>query len=86
MTAPLLVSRVSSVDCAMPKSVSFTRPLGSTRILLGLTSRCTTPASCAACNAESSGSASRATLSCGSGPSRATRSARVGASTSSITM
>jgi hypothetical protein len=36
---PLTVNRVSSVDWAMTKSVSFARPLGSTMMLLGLTSR-----------------------------------------------
>jgi hypothetical protein len=83
---PLVVSRVSSVDCAMPKSVSFTRPLGSTMMLDGLTSRCTTPAVCAADSAESRSSASLATRCCGSGPWSRTRSDSVVAWISSITM
>jgi hypothetical protein len=70
----------------MPKSVSFTRPLGNTMMLLGLTSRCTTPAACAASSADSSCSASRATASCGSAPRSRTIAVSVGAWISSITM
>ena len=47
-TSPVWVCPDPSTARAMPKSVSFTVPSGVTRTLAGLTSRCTTPASCAA--------------------------------------
>jgi hypothetical protein len=47
MTWPVPVSGTLSAEQAMPKSVSFTRPSGRTRMLPGLTSRWTTPARCA---------------------------------------
>ena len=81
-----MVRRGSSVDWAMPKSVSFTRPLDSTMMFDGFTSRCTTPAACAVRSADSSCSASLATASCGSGPRCSTRSVSVVAWISSMTM
>ena len=61
ITIPVWVSRGSPSNCAMPKSVSTARssqpvPVLSVAIstLLGLTSRCSTPARCAAASADSS--------------------------------
>src|SRR6266508_2867499 len=54
---------------ANPKSLSTTRPSAVSNTLLGLTSRCSTPARCAACRAASTPSPIRATRSGGSGPS-----------------
>ncbi|RAO51131.1 hypothetical protein PSN01_04328 [Micromonospora saelicesensis] len=54
---------------ASPKSVSTTRPSSATSTLCGFTSRCSTPAVCAARNAASTASPIRA-VRCGlSGPS-----------------
>ncbi len=83
---PLVVRRGSSMAWAMPKSVSFTRPSGATRMFAGLTSRCTIPALCAACSAVSTRSPSCAACAACIGPRWRTRSASDGASTSSITM
>ena len=48
MTWPVAVSGTWSARRAMPKSVTFTRPLGVIIRLPGLTSRCTRPWACAA--------------------------------------
>ncbi len=71
----------------MPKSASFAPPSpGGTMTLPGLTSRCTMPTWWAARSASSSCRPMAATSAAGSGPRSRTTSARVGASTSSITM
>ena len=51
MTIPDAVIGIWLVAVEMPKSVIFTRPERASRMLPGLTSRCTTPATCAACSA-----------------------------------
>ncbi|SLH74942.1 Uncharacterised protein [Mycobacteroides abscessus subsp. abscessus] len=51
ITMPVLVTGLASTALAMPKSVIFTCPVGVTRMLPGLTSRCTTPAACATSSA-----------------------------------
>ncbi|SKU64821.1 Uncharacterised protein [Mycobacteroides abscessus subsp. abscessus] len=47
ITMPVCVTGAASTALAMPKSVSFTWPVGVMRMLPGLTSRCTRPAACA---------------------------------------
>jgi hypothetical protein len=47
ITIPVWVTGAASTALAMPKSVSFTVPVGVMRMLPGLTSRCTRPAVCA---------------------------------------
>ena len=69
---------------ARPKSSTLTVPSSRTLTLAGLRSRCTTPASCAACRAEAICEAICSASSHGIGP-RAMRSAMVGPSTSSRT-
>ena len=61
ITIPVCVNRGSPSNCAMPKSVSTARSsqpspdrLVAMSTLLGFTSRCSTPAACAAASAESS--------------------------------
>ena len=44
ITMPVWVTGAASTALAMPKSVSFTWPVGVIRMLPGLTSRCTRPA------------------------------------------
>jgi hypothetical protein len=44
---PVWVSSLAARRRAMPKSVIFAGPLGSTMMLAGLMSRCTTPRWCA---------------------------------------
>ena len=58
---------------ARPKSPSLARPSGSTKMLCGLTSRCTIPRSAAACSAAAVSRRTRSPCWAGSGPS-ATRS------------
>jgi hypothetical protein len=70
----------------MPKSASLAVPLLEIMTLPGLTSRCTIPATWAASSALATWAPISATRSTGSGPPSRTRSARVGALTSSITM
>ncbi|SER17022.1 hypothetical protein SAMN04488000_106361 [Lentzea albida] len=81
---PVAVRPGSSIARAMPKSASFTRPSGSTMMLLGLTSRCTMPAACAASSALSVCRPMFATSS-SVRLLRAMTSDSVGASTSSMT-
>ena len=50
-TMPAWVMPGSSANVAMPKSVSTVRPSSVTSTLLGLTSRCSTPAACALASA-----------------------------------
>ena len=50
---PVLVIAVSCLIAAMPKSVSTTRPSSASSTFPGLTSRCSTPAACAARSAPS---------------------------------
>jgi hypothetical protein len=57
----------SSIN-ADPKSVNNTRPSSATNTLLGLTSRCTTPARCAASNADNTANPTPATSAGGNGP------------------
>jgi hypothetical protein len=63
-----LVTWTSSVALEMPKSVIFTEPLSPSRMLAGLMSRCTMPASWAAANAEAIWLPIRATSSGAIGP------------------
>ena len=58
--APPLLSLLQpfSDSLASPKSSSFTRPRSSTITLAGFTSRCTTPAPCAAVSASATWTAS----------------------------
>lgn len=51
ITMPVWVTGAASTALAIPKSVSFTWPVGVIRMLPGLTSRCTSPAVCATCRA-----------------------------------
>ncbi len=69
MIAPAWVSVSSPATVAMPKSVRTARP-GAISTFPGLTSRCTTPAACAAPSASSRSSPIAATRAGGSGPSR----------------
>ena len=46
---PATVTPGVSYCLAMPKSITLSTPSSVTKKLSGLTSRCTTPASCAAC-------------------------------------
>ena len=70
----------------MPKSASLAVPLPGTMTLPGLTSRWTIPAWWAASSALATWAPISATRPTGNGPSDRTRSARVGALISSITM
>ena len=54
ITIPVWVSRGSPWKVAMPKSVSTARSSRPSSTLLGLTSRCITPAACATLSADSS--------------------------------
>ncbi|OIQ76346.1 hypothetical protein GALL_419770 [mine drainage metagenome] len=83
-TSPTLVTRASSADCAIPKSIR-TGPSSVSMMLLGLRSRWTTPAACTAASASSRPAARSASASASSGPARRTRSSRVSPSTSSVT-
>ena len=93
ITIPVWVSRGSPSNCAMPKSVSTARssqpvPVRSVAIstLLGFTSRCRTPAICAAASADSSCWPIRATRSGGSRPSTVSTWSSDRDGTSSITI
>ena len=68
MTMPDRVTGTASAALAMPKSVSFTMPSVRTRMLPGLTSRCTKPRSWAACSAQAASSTMRRVSSVESGP------------------
>jgi len=70
MTMPVWVSFGSPWKVAMPKSVSTARPLSAISTLLGLTSRCSTPAACAVASAASSWRPASAAWCGGIGPSR----------------
>jgi hypothetical protein len=85
MIAPVVVIVGSPVAVAMPKSVRQARPSEATSTLAGLTSRCTTPAACAAVSPASTSSPMRATAGQGSGPWPSTTCWRLQDSTSSIT-
>ena len=86
MTSPVEVSWGSPWSEAMPKSASLALPRSGTMTLPGLTSRWTIPAAWAASSALAIWAPIPATRSTGSGPPARTRSASVGASTSSMTM
>ena len=66
--SPARVWPEASAARAMPKSVSFTSPSSRTRMLAGLTSRCTTLASCATPSARAHWPITDRTWSAGSGP------------------
>lgn len=85
-TMPACVIDGSSANVAMPKSVSTARPFSVTSTLLGLTSRCRTPAACAVDNAPTRLVPSSAASSGGSGPSSVITRSSDRASTSSITI
>ena len=70
----------------MPKSATFTAPVGATRMLPGFTSRCTTPLRWAKPSAPPTSNAMSVARCAGSGPSAFTRSARVRPFTYSMTM
>ena len=70
---------------AMPKSVIFTWPAGVTSRLPGLTSRCTTPAACAARRPSAAWPSRSIVRSGGSAPSRSSWSDSGSPATSSIT-
>jgi hypothetical protein len=83
--APLSVIDPVPASRAKPKSVIFTPASFSHSItLLGLTSRCTTPWSCANCSARATCAPISAALRIGIGPARR-RSSSVSPSTNSIT-
>src|SRR6267378_4463477 len=71
---------------AMPKSVSFATPFGSTMTFAGFTSQWMTPAACAASSAPATCRMRRLTSCGGSGPRSATISRSVFPGTSSMTM
>ena len=71
ITMPVWVSLGSSWKVAMPKSVSTARSSLPSSTLLGLTSRCMTPAACATLSADSSWRAISAARRGGSGPEAA---------------
>ena len=80
MNIPVMVSLVASGPCAMPKSMT-TGCSSSIITLLGLRSRCTTPAACTAVSASASPQASRNRAAGGSGPLSVTTWSRVGPAT-----
>ncbi len=86
MTIPVWVSRESPSKVAIPKSVSTARPLSASITLLGLTSRCSTPAACAVASADSSWRPASAALGGGSGPDLAMIWSSDSAWTSSMTI
>ena len=89
MTAPAWV-RLASVPpamaWAMPKSATFTWPLGEIRMLPGLMSRCTTPLRWAKPSAAATSAVISAARRGCSGPSVRTISDRLRPSTYSMTM
>src|SRR5215467_4185656 len=85
-TIPASVIAGSSANIAMPKSVSTALPSPVTRTLLGLTSRCRTPAACAVARALTRLAPICAACSGGSGPSSMMIRSSERASTSSITI
>ena len=85
MTRPVCVSAASFDARAMPKSPSFAWFSPSTRMLLGLTSRCTIPALLAWASASAAWATMPAARVWGSGPSAATSSVSVRPSTYSMT-
>ena len=85
MRAPCVVRLESPVVVAMPKSVRWAWPFRSTSTLLGLTSRCTIPASWAASRAASRSRPIVTTAPGDSGPSVSRISCRLRAETCSIT-
>jgi hypothetical protein len=85
-TMPGVVSCTSVGIRATPKSVSTHRPSEQISTLAGLTSRCSTPAAWATSSAPSSAMPIFATARGATGPSSITMSARLRASSSSITI
>ncbi len=86
MTSPVMVSAELPSTLAIPKSVSTTRPSFDSSTLAGFTSRCSTPAACAARSAASTSAPISAARSGANGPSASSRSARDSPRTSSITI
>ncbi len=85
-TMPGVVSCTSVGIRATPKSVSTQRPSLQISTLAGFTSRCSTPCACATSSAPSSAMPIFATTRGATGPSSITMSARLRASSSSITI
>ena len=85
MNIPVMVSRVASGPCAMPKSIT-TGVSWNSITLPGLRSRCTTPAACTATRASASPQASRDSAGPRSGPSWVTTSSRVRPGTNRVTI
>ena len=86
ITMPVWVSLGSPWKVAMPKSVSTARSSLPSSTLLGLTSRCMTPAACATLSAESSCRAISAARRGDSGPDAASTWSRDCALTSCMTI
>ncbi len=87
MSVPVRVTGESSSSVAMPKSVSTARPPScASSTLSGLTSRCSTPAWCAARRAESTCRPISATRAGGRGPWSRTTAPRVSDGTSCSTI
>ncbi|PSK48316.1 hypothetical protein B0E38_06268 [Streptomyces sp. 111WW2] len=81
-----MVSASLPSTLAIPKSVSTTRPSFASSTLAGFTSRCSTPAACAARSAASTSAPISAARRGSNGPSASSRSARDSPRTSSITI
>lgn len=86
MTSPVIVSAELPSTMAIPKSVRTTRPSFDSSTFAGFTSRCSTPASCAARSADSTSAPMCATRWGLSGPSASSSSASEMPRTSSITI
>ncbi len=84
ITMPVAVIGTWLLDSETPKSVIFTLPVGVMRMLPGFTSRCTTPASCAACRARAVWARIGSSRRGGSTGSRSSRSLMGSPTTSSI--
>src|SRR5690606_16256923 len=85
-TSPVIVSAELPSTIAMPKSVSTTRPSLAISTLAGFTSRCSTPAACAARSAASTSAPIPAARAGDIGPSASSTSASDRPRTSSITI
>ncbi len=86
ITSPVIVRAELPSTMAIPKSVSTTRPSLASSTLAGFTSRCSTPASCAARSADSTSAPMCAARCGGNGPSASRSSASEMPRTSSITI